>query len=503
MQTLLSKKSWRYKLMKFSEKAYVNRTAIIGHTIIDTILVAAYALELFKGSRTLGYFSFFALLCIVPVAVEWILYKKNPDTTIVQHLMCVLYGLLYLFVIFTTNSLLPFTYAFPMFMVIVLYRDVRSCLLVGAGAFIGNIVYVIYYARTVGYLSEEIPDVEIRVMCVLLTVIFMCMVTKAVQKVNEEKLKLIQAQTDSAEKKAENILRTSNSMIAGIGDAAGKVGMLGDSMTQIHDSMSEVSTGSTETAEAIQVQLERTEQIQEHISKVKQTASQIERNMTETVQKVGEGKVQMVTLSEQVEKSTAANAQVVAQMKALGEYTSQMNTIIETITSIASSTSLLALNASIEAARAGESGRGFAVVAGQISELANQTKSATVNVTALIENINTELKSVGAAVEVVIESNKANSDSAQVVGSSFMGIAQGTEEIGRQTQTLMEIVADLEKANADIVENIQTISAITEEVSAHAGETYNSCDRNTELVDAVTKIVENLNIDAQKLQQTE
>ena len=213
--------------MKFSEKAYVNRTAIIGHTIIDTILVAAYALELFKGSRTLGYFSFFALLCIVPVVVEWILYKKNPDNAIVQHLMCVLYGILYLFVIFTTNSLLPFTYAFPMFMVIVLYRDVRSCLLVGAGAFIGNIVYVIYYARTVGYMSAVIPDVEIRVMCVLLTVIFMCMVTKAVQKVNEEKMKLIQAQTDSAEKKAENILCTSNRKHGYSGGYSGSAGAHG------------------------------------------------------------------------------------------------------------------------------------------------------------------------------------------------------------------------------------------------------------------------------------
>lgn len=489
--------------MKFSEKAYVNRTAIIGHTIIDSILLFAYALEVFKGSRTLGYFSVFALLCVVPVAVEWFLYKKNPENDIVKHLMCVLYGILYLFVIFTTTSVLPFTYAFPMFIVIVLYRDVRSCALVGVGAFLGNVAYVIYHARAVGYASEEIPDVEIRVLCMLLTVVYMCMVTKAVQKVNEEKLKLIQSQTDAAKEMTENILHTSNSMITGIGDAAGKVTLLGESMTQIHDSMGEVSTGSTETAEAVQAQLERTEQIQDHISRVKQTASQIERNMAGTAQKVGEGKVQMETLSERVEKSTTANAQVIDQMRVLGEYTSQMNTIIETITSIASSTSLLALNASIEAARAGDSGRGFAVVAGQISELANQTKSATVNVTALIEHINQELKSVEAAVEVVTESNQANAESAQVVSGSFTGIAQGTEEIGRQTQALMEIVSELETANADIVENIQTISAITEEVSAHAGESYNSCDRNTVLVEDITRIVQNLNADAQKLQQAE
>ncbi len=489
--------------MNFSEKAYVNRMAIMGHTIIDSVLLFAYALEVFKGSRTLGYFSFFALLCVVPVVLEWLFYKKNPETTMAKHLMCLLYGALYLFVIFTTTSLLPYTYVFPMFMVIILYEDIRACILVGAGAFLGNIVYVVYRARTVGFAPEEIPDVEIKVMSVLLTAVFVCMATKAVKKVNAEKMKLIQTQTLSAEKKAQSILHTSNSMIAGIGDAAGKVRLLGESMTHIHGSMSEVSTGSTETAEAIQVQLERTEQIQEHIAKVKQTASQIECNMSETAQKVGEGKIQMETLSGQVEKSTVANAQVIAQMRALSEYTSQMNTIIETITSIASSTSLLALNASIEAARAGDSGRGFAVVAGQISELANQTKSATVNVTSLIENINTELKSVEAAVEVVIESNQANAESAQIVSGSFMGIAQGTEEIGQRTQALMEIVANLETANADIVENIQTISAITEEVSAHAGETYNSCDKNNVLVDDVTRIVANLNSDAQKLLQAE
>lgn len=489
--------------MKFSEKAYVNRTAIMGHTIIDTILLIAYALELFKGSRTLGYFSLFALLCMVPVVLEWVLYKKNPETAAAKHLMCVTYGILYIFVIFTTNSILPYTYAFPMFMVIVLYTDLRACAIAGMGAFVANVGYVIYRALTAGYAQEEIPDVEIKVMSVLLTVIFMCMVTKAVKKVNQEKMKLIRSQADAAQEMTERILHTSDSMIDGIGDAAGKVSLLGESMTKIHDSMSEVSTGSTETAEAVQAQLERTEQIQDQISRVKQTASRIEKNMNETGQKVGEGKIQMETLSRHVEKSTAANGQMIDQMKALGEYTSQMNTIIETITSIAGSTSLLALNASIEAARAGESGKGFAVVAGQISELANQTKSATVNVTSLIENINKELKSVETAVEVVNDSNQANAESARAVSGSFAGIAQGAEEIDSQIQALMKIVAELETANADIVENIQTISAITEEVSAHAGETYNSCDKNSELVEAVTRIVENLSANAQKLKQAE
>lgn len=489
--------------MKFSERAYVNKTAIIGHTIVDTVLVLAYALELIKGSRTVGYYAVFAIMCIVPVAVEWILYKKNPENTLVQHLMGILYGVLYVFVIFTTNSILPFTYAFPMFMVIILYRDVRASVLIGVGAVLGNVAYVIYHAFTVGYSPAEMPDVEIRMAAIILTSGFMVFTAGAVKKVNLEKLKLIQNQSDSAKEMMQRVLQTSDSMIGGIGVAVDKVGQLGVSMKQIHDSMNEVSTGSTETAEAVQAQLERTEQIQEYIARVKRTAAQIGQNMTETAQKVGEGKVQMGTLSDRVEQSNLANQKVLERMKELSEYTSQMNSIIEAITSIADNTSLLALNASIEAARAGESGKGFAVVAGQISELANQTKTATVNVTSLISNINKELLDVEKAVEVVTAGNHANAESTKVVGGSFTGIAKGAEEVEQQTQELMGIVAELETANADIVENIQTISAITEEVSAHAGETYDSSNKNTALVDEVSRIVENLNQDAQKLKQEE
>ena len=103
----------------FSEKAHVNKTALFGHTIIGVVLALAYALEYFKGSRTLGYYTVFALLCIVPVIVEHILYRKDPEDGKIKHIMGVGYGILYLFAIFTTNSLLTCMYAFPMFMVII------------------------------------------------------------------------------------------------------------------------------------------------------------------------------------------------------------------------------------------------------------------------------------------------------------------------------------------------------------------------------------------------
>lgn len=487
--------------MKFSEKAYINRRAIIGHGIVDGVLAAAYLVELIKGARSLAYVAVFLLLCIGPVAAEIVTYRKNPDSGAIMHMVSIAYGTLYIVALFTANSTTAFAYAFPMFMVITLYRDVRCCGFIAAGAVIANIVYVVRHMLTVGYTAAELPDVETKLASVFLSSAFMILTAAAVRKVNAHQVQQLQAQHDAAEAAAAEILDTSNGMISLIGEAQGKTALLGESVEQIRNSMSEVSVGSTETAEAVQTQMQRTEQIQQHIVRVKDMAGEIQRTMAGNAEKVDQGRKQMETLANHVELSTNANSQVIRQMEELNEYAAKMNTIIETITSIADSTSLLALNASIEAARAGESGRGFAVVAGQISELANQTKTATVNVTALIDNIGKELESVGQAVEVVTKSNQANAESSRAVGGSFNGIIAGTAEAERHAEALLKIVDELEAANGDIVENIQTISAITEEVSAHAGETYNACEENARLVSSVTEIVTGLNEDAKTLQQ--
>ncbi len=485
--------------MNFSEKAYVNKNTIVGYTLIDIVLFAAYVLEFIKGARSLGYLAVIAVLTIGPVVAEWIIYKKAAESVAIRYVMGVCYSLFYLFCMLTTTSDFVFVYALPLFVVIILYADVAYCIAISAVCFIFNLISVGYYAVAVGIAAEELPDLEIRLACMGLIAIFLVRTTICSKKVNQAKLNRLNEQQEVTNKLMEEILTTSDSMMKGIVQATDKMEALGVSVEHIQNSMGEVSTGSNETAEAIQTQMQQTEQIQNHIVTVKNTTAVIEENMKETAQKVEVGREQMEALAQQVAKSMDANEQVLQKMEELERCTKQMNTIIETITSIAGSTGMLALNASIEAARAGEAGRGFAVVAGEISGLANQTKQATVNITSLIEDINKELHEVAAAVAVVTESNQANADSTGVVTQNFAGIAEGTDNIGRQTRDLLSVVQALETANADIVEKIQTISAITEEVSAHSSETYDACEENAKMVVQVNQIVMGLNTDAQKL----
>jgi len=347
------------------------------------------------------------------------------------------------------------------------------------------------------------PDVEIRLACMIICSIFIQISTRVVKKINDNKLHLVEVQQEKNQTLMDHIIATSEGMVDQIEEASGKMVTLSDSMTKIHDSMEEVSKGSNETAQAVQTQLQRTEQIQEHIARVKDATAGIDQNVKNTTQRVEEGQLHMQTLSEQVVQSIDANREMVSRMDTLNEYADQMNTIIETITSIANSTGMLALNASIEAARAGEAGRGFAVVAQQISGLASQTKDATVNITELIGHIHQELASVAEAAQVVTDSNQSNAVNAQEVENNFTGISEGTEKISSVTGELMEIVKELETANSDIVENIQTISAVTEEVSAHANETFEACEVNSELVDSVSGIVSDISDKATGLHAAE
>ena len=354
-----------------------------------------------------------------------------------------------------------------------------------------------------GLNRDQVPDIEIRVMLFLVLTVYLGINTVTMKKVNEAKLASVRAQKDETNRLLMEVLRIAGDMITNVEDVSKKMNALGESVMQIRDAMGEVNSGSAETAGSIQDQLKQTESIQNYIEKVQDTADSIETNMAQAEGLVNEGREKMTVLAEQMKASSRTNAAVLHQMEELNIYTQKMNSIIETITNIANNTGMLALNAGIEAARAGEAGKGFGVVAEEITRLANQTKSATINITQLIGNINKELKDVSKAVAAASESNEENVEGTLQAQESFNGIANATANVSGQIRELALAVEALGEANAEIVDKIQTISAITEQVSAHASETFDACEENGKMVGQVEKLMQKLNDNAQKLKAQE
>ena len=138
-------------------------------------------------------------------------------------------------------------------------------------------------------------------------------------------------------------------------------------------------------------------------------------------------------ISRQVLQSTEITHHALAEanrtnehIRSLADAGQRIGDVLKLISDIASQTNLLALNATIEAARAGEAGKGFAVVASEVKGLANQTASATENISQTISQINEISTSIASAVE---QQGAATQEIARNVQEASTGTTQVSSNI--------------------------------------------------------------------------
>ena len=383
-----------------------------------------------------------------------------------------------------------YAFVIPMMFAVMPYHDVKAFVLINVGTVVENILVVLLGATQggFGYLGQDAGFIQISVMILLcITSIY---ATISNQKNTDENIESITAAQDRTEATLREVMEMSSRMETSVADITAELNKLETAFDSTKTAMEEVSAGSGESAAAIQQQTAQTEAIQEKVNTVSEVAETIGNNMEHTIEILDAGKEEMTGLKEQAEDS-ARNSELAAQkLETLDHYMQEMHSIVEIISKIANQTSLLALNASIEAARAGEAGRGFSVVATEISGMATQTKDATGNIAELIQNVSGAIGEVVTVIRQMIDGIGSQREGTMRAADSFTAIEDSSYTIVDNLGEMLQTVEALKTANQEIVDSIQTISATTEEVSAHASETLEAEERNREILQ---KITENMN----------
>ncbi len=488
-------------LAELSEFEIANGAAVKAHTIIASIIAVAYLLEFVKHTRTLGYTLMVIAVCVIPFALGWFFYSQDHKTPAVKHIIGIGYAVTYCVLLFTAQNDLVFTYVIPMLVIITLYNDIAYTRKIGIGVIIVNLADVV--RKLMGGGEVNTATLEIQGLLSVMIVIYFIWTGTLNQKfveITSARLKLQQLKVSGL---LDNILAVSENVTKNVNIVSGEIDTLKESVDQTLTSMNEVSSGSTESAEAIQQQMLKTQEIQQHIENVSQATETISTNIVTTTEAVKEGRRNISDLNKLTVVIDKAGKDVVEALNKFQQTAAQMNSITDLITGVADQTSLLSLNASIEAARAGEAGRGFAVVASEISNLAAQTSEATDNISRLISDITSQIDDMVSTIKNLLSAGEQESKVASDTEQNFASIAKNIDEISTHSKKLSGTVSELSVANKTIVDSIQTISAITEEVSAHATETYNISENNQKIVDSVLNVVNTLESDAKKLKASE
>ncbi len=149
------------------------------------------------------------------------------------------------------------------------------------------------------------------------------------------------------------------------------------------------------------------------------------------------------------------------RIKRLGERSQEIGRAIGLINTIAERTHILALNASMHAASAGEAGRGFAVVADEVQRLAENARDATLQIGALVSNIQSETADTVVTMNRAIEQVVAGSRMAEQAGEHMLQTQESTTRLVDSVKQIAKDAEDQMRLSVELQGHAQSIQEST------------------------------------------
>jgi len=166
------------------------------------------------------------------------------------------------------------------------------------------------------------------------------------------------------------------------------------------------------------------------------------------------------------------------RINSLNIVSDEIASVLNIISRIAEKTDLLALNATIEAAAAGEAGRGFSVVANEVQNLANQTSTATKEITEKINEIQLRAKESSESILKIADSNRNIEDVTTTLASAIEELSLTISDIN---SSVSEVSGQTSQVTYGISEIAGEIASITKGSKKTDGKNSNSDSEYTVL----------------------
>ncbi|MCR4720542.1 MAG: hypothetical protein K5655_02355 [Lachnospiraceae bacterium] len=475
------------------ESKRVNSRLLLCYLIIFMILVAAYVMEVVKGSRTPLYVVILMMTGLVPLLVAYICYRIKPTANRIRYIAAIGYGIFYGAILLTGKDY-TYVYIFPMMFVLMLTCDIKLIMATDALIIIANIISAVLTYMGAEAKETTLPMIEVQLAVAIVCAVYSFLSIKVIKKNNDEKALELGKEKETADElvdKNDRIIEVANLKVKNAVEAAN---LLDENFDSVQRAIREVSEGAQVTANTAENQMSAIQELDKAIVSVKKEAGLVDESMNGFMKTAEDCAEKSKAIGTGIETIEVEKEAILKGAQALEEMALELNEIIDIISSVSKQTSLLSLNASIESARAGEAGRGFAVVAGEIGSLVNQTNDATAKISARVGGVQEEVRTMKEKIGIIDKSVTEQKEMTSSVISSLEDMKNIASEAKKRMEEQLSHMDRISGDSAKISDSISTLSGISEETTAGASTTLelvnDSVDRMGELKGEVKAILD-------------
>lgn len=298
-----------------------------------------------------------------------------------------------------------------------------------------------------------------------------------------------------------HIKESSDTVETSSNELSDMAGQISQTTEDVANAVQEIASGATQQADEIQSASESVGSIGDAVVEVQSSTNDLE-GLAGRMQEASEASsASLSNLQESSNEMTGKIDEISTAISATQNAVTNINDKVEGISSIATQTNLLSLNASIEAARAGEAGRGFAVVAEEIGKLAEDSKNMADEIR---QEMDILLEQSKAAVQAAESIKDSNDNQQTALGETLQSVNSMLEDIASTVGGVKKIAAGAETCETSknsVVDTMSALSAISEENAASSEETGASMQELSATVTTLAESARGLKEVAERLNQ--
>ncbi len=487
-----------------------NLVALVFTCFIFLFIIAGYYLEFKRGARGVATMFFLVAVFFAIYGIGALIYWKNNKSKVIRYLVVLGFLIPYGYTIFTTYSLVAFSFILPIFVIAFIFFERRLISILTAIVLLMNILYI-KRMLDLGLYSNGSSDLLLTV-CIL--IVFF--IGSAYAGFFNERLMLqikgmLAAELENSAKKQDiikeieaftvTLFSSAKELTAASGQAAVAAEEIARTVTGIAEGACQQAEDTTRGAYAI-------DEMGALIEQNYTCLVDLNRAVSEVSNLKSEGLEALEGLLAKTAKAGQAVRAVAATIVGTKESAENIGSAVEMINAITEQTNLLALNAAIEAARAGEQGRGFAVVAEEVRKLAEQAKHFTAEIGAIITDLVQNVSLTVQNMENVNQITEMQAKSTELTDQKFWGIhdaIQGMEKILLDLNQAGNLMNDKRTEITSILQNTAAVAeenaAGTQEVSASVQEQTAGAQEIAKTSGVLEKLAEQMRESIEKFQR--